>query len=286
MQKITPQYCDQPIQHTGIGLRNCHYQAILEQQPTIPWFEALSDNYFNDPHQRNFLMRLRRDYPIALHGVGLSLGSTDPLNQHYLTQLKSLIDLTQPDIVSDHLSWSSVSQQYFHDLLPLPMTEDVIQHVSERICRVQDYLGKQILIENPSSYVGLAMDTMPEWAFVNAIAQAADCFILLDINNIAVSAFNQHFNACTYLHKIDASRVKQYHLAGYTDCGDYLFDQHNQPIHQDVWQLYTNALDIVGIKPTLIERDDNIPPLAVLIEDAKKADQLIDRTRTAHDITR
>lgn len=284
MQKINLTLHDRPIRYTGIGLRTPHYQTILEQQPNIPWFEALSDNYFNDPHQRDFLLRLRQEYPIALHGVGLSLGSTDPLNITYLKQLKSLVDCIQPKLISDHLSWTSVAHHHLHDLLPLPMTDEVVAHVSERIQHVQDYLGRQILIENPSSYVGLAMDTMPEWEFVNAIASKADCHVLLDINNIAVSAFNQQFNADTYLAEIDATRVKQYHLAGYTDCSDHLFDQHNQAVHEDVWQLYEKALSIIGSKPTLIERDDNIPALETLIEEAKRADQLIQQAEMTHDI--
>lgn len=271
-----------PIQFTGLGLRHPHYQTILDTKPPIPWFEALTDNYLNDPTQRDILLRIRQDYPITLHGVGLSLGSTDPLNQTYLRQFKSLIDAVEPTWVSDHLSWSSVSQHHLHDLLPLPMTQETIDHVSDRIQSVQDYLGCQILVENPSSYMQFDMDAMPEWAFVNAIAEKADCHILLDINNIYVSARNQSFDPHHYLNQINQARVKQYHLAGFTDMGDYLFDQHSQAIHASVWSLYQEALAIVGIKPTLVERDDNIPPLNELMNEVDHANQLIELQQSQH----
>jgi len=271
-----------PIQGTGIGLRTCHYQHILQYQPDVPWFEALSDNYFHDPVQLDYLKAIRQHYPITLHGVGLSLGSTDPLNETYLENLKQLIDIIQPAFVSDHLSWVSVNQQYLHDLLPLPFTQEAIEHVSKRIQQVQDYLGQRILIENASTYFAYKDNEMPEWDFINAIAHKADCSVLLDINNIVVTAANQPFSPKTFLREIDASRVKQYHLAGYSDEGDYLFDKHDQMIHQDVWQLYETALKQVGVLPTLIERDDNLPPFTTLQEEAKQADQLMQTIKSAY----
>ncbi|MDF1655856.1 MAG: DUF692 domain-containing protein [Coxiellaceae bacterium] len=266
---------NRPIQGVGLGLRSCHYNTILNNWPGIAWFEALSDNYFNDPIQLHHLMLIRERYPITLHGVGLSLGSVDPLNQEYLKKLKKLADTVQPEMISDHLSWSSVNQQYLHDLLPLPFTREAITHVSDRIKQVQDYLGQQILIENASSYLAYQQNEMPEWEFINAICEASDCGVLLDVNNIYVTAANQPFTPSDYLQLIDASRVKQYHLAGYSDEGTHLFDMHNQTIHQPVWQLYQQALKYVGIKPTLIERDDNIPEFSILAAEAKQADELI-----------
>lgn len=266
-----------PIQGTGIGLRACHYAHILQYQPDVPWLEALSDNYFHDPIQLNYLKAIREHYPITLHGVGLSLGSTDPLNQDYLKSLKNLINIIQPAFVSDHLSWSSVNQQYLHDLLPLPFTQEAISHVSARIRQVQDYLGQRILIENASSYIAYRENEMPEWEFINAVAQQADCYVLLDINNIYVTAANQDFTPEAFLQHIDAHRVKQYHLAGYSNEGDYLFDKHDQNIHPPVWTLYEKALKQIGVLPTLIERDEHIPSLALLQAEAKQADQLMIR---------
>ncbi|PIQ43187.1 MAG: hypothetical protein COV52_01595 [Gammaproteobacteria bacterium CG11_big_fil_rev_8_21_14_0_20_46_22] len=275
-------FIGRPIQGTGIGLRSCHYSHILQHQPDVPWFEALSDNYFHDPVQLNYLKAIREQYPVTLHGVGLSLGSTDPLNQTYLKDLKQLIDIIQPEFVSDHLSWVSVNQQYLHDLLPLPFTQEAVDHLSERIQQVQAYLGQRILIENASTYLAYKDNEMPEWEFINAIAQKADCYVLLDINNIVVTAANQPFSPETFLENIDARRVKQYHLAGYSDEGDYLFDKHDQAIHQGVWQLYETALKQVGILPTLIERDDHIPPFTTLQEEAKQSDRLMQTVEASY----
>ncbi|MDF1796201.1 MAG: DUF692 domain-containing protein [Coxiellaceae bacterium] len=277
-----PSFNSRPIQGVGLGLRSCHYNYIFEHWPDITWFEALSDNYFNDAIQLHHLMLIRERYPVTLHGVGLSIGSVDPLNQDYLKNLKQLADTVQPEMISDHLCWSSVNQQYLHDLLPLPFTQEAIAHVSRRIQQVQDYLGRQILIENASSYLAYQQNEMPEWEFINAICEASGCGILLDINNIYVTAANQPFSPEDYLQLINASYVKQYHLAGYSDEGTHLFDMHNQTIHQPVWQLYQQALQEVGIKPTLIERDDNIPEFPALLAEAKQAEALINAAEVSH----
>jgi len=266
----------QTIQGVGVGLRSCHYQYILEHHPPIAWFEALSDNYMVDggPALR-YLDAIRKHYPMVLHGVGLSLGSTDPLSQDYLQKLKVLVDRVNPAWISDHLSWTSAQGQYFHDLLPLPFTEEAIHHVANRIARVQDFLGQHILIENASSYFEYKQNEMMEWDFINAVSEKADCFILLDINNIYVSAHNHGYDPYVYLKEILPERVKQFHLAGYADKQRYLFDNHGERIHQPVWDLYQKALYRFGPVPTLIEWDDHIPPFPTLQSEAEKAQKFM-----------
>ncbi|MGB6977257.1 MAG: DUF692 family multinuclear iron-containing protein [Gammaproteobacteria bacterium] len=261
-----------PIQGVGIGLRVVHIPYILEHQPDVPWLEVLTDNYLNEGgialHQ---LHRVRVDYPMVLHGVGLSLGATDPLNWDYLKNLKQLMQQLEPAWISDHLCWVSAQQQYFHELLPLPYTEEALQLLVQRIRRVQDYLGQQILVENVSSYLSYQHSTLTEWEFLNQVAEQADCFILLDINNIYVSATNLDFDANTYLSQINPQRVRQFHLAGYQSQLNYLLDAHSAPVHTPVWQLYEKALTHFGAIPTLIEWDTNIPEFAQLQAEAAKA---------------
>jgi len=265
-----------PIQGVGVGLRSCHYHYILEQRPPVAWFEALSDNYMvNGGVALRYLDAVREYYPMVLHGVGLSIGSTDPLNQDYLQKLKVLIDRVNPVWVSDHLCWIAVKGHYFHDLLPLPYTEEAIQHVADRIAKIQDYLDTQILIENVSSYFEYKKNDMTEWEFINAIAEKADCFILLDINNIYVSATNHDFDPHVYVNSIAPERVKQFHMAGFADKKRYLFDNHGDIIHQPVWDLYQVALKRFGPVPTLIEWDENIPKFPVLQAEADKAQALM-----------
>lgn len=266
-----------PITGAGIGLRSCHYQYILEHQPDVSWFEALTDNYMMGTGSGfNYLTAIREHYPMVLHGVGLSLGSTDVIDYHYLNQLKQLINHIQPAWISDHLCWNAHQSHYLHDLLPLPLNVEVINHISERIKTIQDYLGTQILVENVSSYMTYHYDMMPEWEFINRISADADCLILLDINNVYINANNHNFNPNTYIHQIDAKRVKQYHLAGHVDKGPYLFDTHSEPIQPAVWDLYRCALRHIGPVPTLIEWDSNIPTFEVLHQQASQAAQLMD----------
>ena len=268
------------INGAGIGLRSCHYKTIIETQPAIGWFEAVSENYMVDGGPSlNYLDAIRQNYPMVLHGVGLSLGSTEPLNQTYLKKLKHLQERVEPTWISDHLSWSSAHGQYLHDLLPLPFTQEAINHVVERIRHTQDYLGTQILIENPSSYFEFKEDEMTEWTFINTIANQADCFILLDINNVYVSAINHGFDPEQYLANIAINRVKQFHLAGFTDNKHYLFDTHGELIKQPVWDLYQVALQRFGKVPTLIEWDQNIPPLSTLMAEANKAEVMMNQLR-------
>lgn len=256
----------------GIGLRAPHYDEVLGELPAIPWLEVHSENFFADggqPHQ--VLEQVRSHYPLSLHGVGLSLGSTDPLNTWHLDKLKGLIDRYEPGLVSEHLCWCSVGEHYLNDLLPLPYTEEALHHISERIEWVQDYLGRQILIENLSSYLQFRESTVPEWEFIAAVSERSGCGILLDVNNIYVNACNHGFDALTYMDAIPVAAVKEMHLAGFEDEGDCLIDTHGKPVSDAVWKLYEHAVRRFGRVPTLIEWDTDIPPLQVLVDEAAHA---------------
>ena len=267
----------------GIGLRAAHYLDVLEQRPATGWFEVHSENYFGGGGKPlHYLEKIRADYPVSLHGVGLSLGSTDALNLGHLAQLKKLMRRVEPGFVSEHLSWSSVDWRYFNDLLPLPYTEESLAHVSERVVRVQDYLGRQILVENISSYLQYEESTLPEAEFLAELARRSGCGILLDVNNVYVSACNHGFDAETYLTNIPCERVQEMHLAGFTrkpfDDGEILIDTHNRPVAPDVWRLYETAVRRFGRVPTLIEWDSDLPALAVLLDEANKADTILEGT--------
>ncbi|MBE9172911.1 DUF692 domain-containing protein [Cyanobium sp. LEGE 06143] len=262
------------IQGVGVGLRSPHYADILSRWPAIPWFEALSDNYLGGGLPLHHLSLIRERYPITLHGVGLSLGSVDPLNQAYLQRLKALVDRVQPSFVSDHLAWVSQGGRYFHDLAPLPYTEEALVHVAERIQRVQDFLGRQILIENLSPYVSFAAADYLEWEFLSELARRADCFLLLDVNNVFVNGFNHGFDPLLYLDALPAERVKEIHLAGYEEEGSFLFDTHGRAVQDGVWALYRQALQRFAQVPALIEWDTDIPHLDVLMAEAAKAEAL------------
>lgn len=259
----------------GIGLRSPHYAEVLSTLPAVAWLEVHSENFFAEggrPHE--ILEQVRSHYPLSLHGVGLSLGSADPLNVWHLDKLKGLVDRYQPGLVSEHLSWCSVDERYLNDLLPLPYTEESLNHISERIQYVQDYLGRQILIENLSSYLQYTHSTIPEWEFIAAVAQRSGCGILLDINNIYVNACNHGFDAAHYLRAIPLEVVGEMHLAGFTDEGDILIDTHSRPVSADVWALYEQAMYRFGRRPTLIEWDTDIPALSVLLDEAAHAEHI------------
>jgi uncharacterized protein len=256
----------------GVGLRRCHYARILDENPRVDWFEVISENFMvagGRPLQ--VLESVRSRYPIVMHGVSLSIGSTDPLNRTYLKQLAAAARRFQPDWVSDHLCWTGVGGQNLHDLLPLPYTEEVVRHVAERIRAVQEILERTILIENVSSYLEFSCSRLSEWEFLGAVADEADCAILLDINNIFVNAFNHEFDAVRYIDHVPPDRVVQFHLAGHTDHSTYLLDTHDQPIRPEVWKLYEHAVGRFGLTPTLIEWDDNIPEFEVLMTTVEEA---------------
>lgn len=261
---------------TGIGLRAQHHLDVLEKSPPVAWFEAHSENYFAHGGARvACLDKIREQYPLSLHGVGLSLGSTDPLDAEHLAHLKRAIDRFNPVRVSEHLSWSSVGGRFANDLLPLPYTDEAVRHVGRRIADVQAELGRQVLIENVSSYLEYRVSSMPEWAFVAAVVAEAGCGLLLDINNIYVSAANHDFDADTYLAAMPRNAVGEFHLAGHTAIvaggRDLLIDTHGGPVSEPVWQLYAAALRRFGARPTLIEWDTAIPALAVLVAEATRA---------------
>lgn len=256
----------------GLGLRAPHYAHVQRHRPEVPWFEVLVDNYIGKGGAAlHHLEAIRADYPFRFHGVGMSLGSTDPLDVHYLAGLQALLDRFEPETVSDHLCWTSVGGVHAHDLLPLPCVEEAIAHVAERIIRVQDFLGRQILVENVSSYLSYRQSTLSEWEFLDAVAGRADCGVLLDINNIHVSARNHGFDPDAYLQGIAPQRVCEFHLAGYEDQGTHLLDTHGEPVHEPVWDLYRAALRRFGALPTLIEWDTNIPEFSRLQAEGDKA---------------
>jgi hypothetical protein len=262
----------QPYLGYGLGLRPVHYQDILEQLPAVDWFEALTENYLVPGGKPlYFLDRVREHYPVVLHGVSMSIGASEPLNLDYLRQVKALAQRIEAEWISDHLCWTGVHGKNLHDLMPLPYTEETIRHVAGRVRQAQDVLGRQLLLENVSSYVTYRASQISEWEFLSAVAEAADCLILLDINNIHVSAFNHGFDAQDYLDGIDPRRVRQFHLAGHQNHGDYIIDTHDEPVIDAVWDLYAAALRRFGPVSTMIERDDNIPPLAELIDELDQA---------------
>jgi len=261
-----------PFLGFGVGLRRPHYAHVLNEHPAVDWFEVVSENFMvAGGLPLRVLQRVRERYPIVLHGVSMSLGSTDPLNRQYLVQLRDLARRFEPAWVSDHLCWTGVGGHNLHDLLPLPYTEEAVSWVARRIEQVQETLERPILIENVSSYMNFAHSTMSEWDFLSAVAEEADCGILLDINNIYVSAFNHGFEPKRYLESVPISRVVQYHLAGHSDHGSYLLDTHDHPVCAEVWSLYETAVRRFGKVSVLLEWDDNIPEFATLEAAADEA---------------
>jgi len=263
----------------GIGLRAPHYDDVLQLRPDIGWFEVHSENYFGDggkPHY--YLEKIRQYYPVSLHGVGLSLGSSDPLNQIHLQQLKTLVDRYEPGLVSEHLSWGSTGNRYLNDLLPLPYTEAAICRMVERIDQVQEYLQRQILLENVSCYLQFQSSEMTEWDFIVRIAAESGCGILLDVNNIYVNAVNHGYDANEFLNAVPPGMVREIHLAGHTvngfGDGVMIIDSHNKPICDAVWELYAGAARRFPHVPVLVEWDSDLPEFTVLLAEANKASQI------------
>jgi uncharacterized protein len=269
----------QPFLGFGLGLRTDHFEHILQHQPDIDWFEVLSENYLvAGGKPRYYLEAIAEQYPVVMHGVSMSIGSTDPLDMDYLKALKKLSNDIKPKWISDHICWTSIHGINSHDLLPLPYTDETVIHVAQRIAQVQDFLGERILLENVSSYLSYKDSTMDEWQFLSRVAEEADSLILLDINNIYVSARNHHFDPMTYLERIDARRVQQFHLAGHSDYGDYVIDTHDHDIPISVWDLYQAALKRFGPVSTMIERDANIPAFPALYQELRHAQALANQT--------
>jgi uncharacterized protein len=263
----------------GLGLRVAHYEAILGARPRVDWFEVLTENYLVPGGKPlDYLTRIRERYPVAMHGVSLSIGSTAPLDRLYLAKVKALAARIEPEWISDHLCWTGVAGRNMHDLLPLPYTEEALANVVERVRTVQDILGRRILLENVSSYVTYRDSRLTEWDFLREIAEQADCLILLDVNNIYVSSVNHEFAPLDYLNSIPVERVQQFHIAGHENHGDYLIDTHDHPVSDPVWDLYGAAVRRFGNVSTMIERDANIPPLEELCAELDAARLLAERT--------
>jgi uncharacterized protein (UPF0276 family) len=249
----------------GLGLRREHFRHVTTKRPDVDWFEVISENFMEPGgNPRRVLESVRRDYPVVLHGVSLSIGSVDPLNRRYLDRLAALADAISPAWISDHLCWGSAHGVYSHDLLPIPYTSEALRHITRRVQAVQERLGRRILLENPSTYMALKGSEMTEWDFLAELARRADCGILLDINNVFVSAHNHGFDAQTYLNALPAERVGQIHLAGHSQDGPLLIDTHDQFVRPEVWQLYIDAIARFGSRSTMIEWDANVPAFEVL----------------------
>jgi uncharacterized protein (UPF0276 family) len=261
----------------GIGLRAPHYREILSRLPDLGWFEVASENYFGDGGQPlYYLERIRKHYALSFHGVGMSLGSVAGLSREHLRKLKSLVQRFEPGLVSDHLCWGESGGRYLNDLLPLPYTEEALQVVCGNVHEAQDFLQRQILVENVSSYLQFKHSTMPEWEFLREVAARTGCGMLLDVNNIYVSATNHGFDAMRYLRGISVTSVWEMHLAGFDSNGTTLIDTHGKPVADAVWALYRQAVLRFGAIPTLIEWDTDIPALDVLLTEVGKADNILD----------
>lgn len=260
----------------GLGLRKEHYHSILETSPDVDWFEVLTENYLVPGGKPlYFLDKISEKYPVVMHGVSMSIGSSDPINIDYLSQVKDLSNRIDAKWISDHLCFTGVDGVNAHDLLPLPYTEETIKFVSEKIRQTQDYLGQRILIENVSSYITYKQSgDMTEWEFVTAIAEESDSLMLLDINNIFVSAFNHGFDPLQYLDGVPAERVQQHHIAGHTQYDGYIIDTHDHDVVEGVWELYAEAVKRFGDVSTMIERDDNIPELPEVLKELQIAKEI------------
>ncbi|QRQ87848.1 MNIO family bufferin maturase [Cupriavidus oxalaticus] len=270
----------------GVGLRFRHHQAVLEERPAVAWFEVHTENYMGGGRTPGYLDAIRRDYAISLHGVGLSLGSAEGLDQSHLARVREVVDWVEPGLVSEHLSWSITGGTYFADLLPLPMTEEALAVVCRHVDQVQGALRRRMLIENPSTYLQFRHSTIPEWEFIAEVARRTGCGILCDVNNIYVSASNHGWDAMTYLRALEPAAIGEIHLAGHSvrqlEHGQVLrIDDHGSRVAPAVWALYDAALRLFGPVPTLIEWDTDVPPLDVLMDEAGIAEAALEREQHA-----
>jgi len=261
----------------GLGLRPDHYESILSDRPAVDWFEALTENYLVPGGKPlHYLARIRERYPVALHGVSMSIGGTDPIDVGYVAAVRALAGRIESAWISDHLCWTGTDGLNLHDLLPLPYTDETLRHLASRVQQVQDALGCRILLENVSTYVSFQASRIPEWEFLSELAVRADCLLLLDINNVYVNSVNHAFDPLVFLDALPIDRVRQIHLAGHEDHGTHIVDTHDAPIVEAVWKLYTHAARRFGQVATMIERDAHIPPLADLVTELDHARRIAD----------
>ena len=278
---LPPQHTPPPttpiISGVGVGLRTPHYAEFINSRPDVAWLEVHSENYFGEGPGVSMLEKIRADYPISLHGVGLSPGSADVLDTHHLKQLQQLIARVSPSLVSEHLCWGALAGRHLNDLLPMPYSKAALDLMCERVDEVQEFLGRRILIENVSSYLRWQNEEFSEWDFVATLAKRTGCGLLLDVNNIYVSAINHGFDARQYLAAMPADNVLEVHLAGHETQHGCLIDTHSRPVCDEVWQLYREAIRMIGVKPTLVEWDSDIPPLETLLGEAKTARNIMEQ---------
>lgn len=261
----------------GVGLRNKHFPYLLNNEdPLVDWFEIISENFMdNFGYARYALERIAEKRPMVMHGVSLSIGSTDPLNMEYLTKLKALEQFIKPKWVSDHLCWTGVAHINTHDLLPMPLTEESLKHVIGRVNQVQDFMGRMLVLENPSTYIEFKENTLTEWEFLSALAEETKCGLLLDVNNVYVSAYNHGYSAEKYVRSLPHHHIVQMHIAGPSDCGDYMIDTHDHPVPTPVWHLYKLAQELTGGVSTLLEWDAKIPEYPELVAELHKAKKVL-----------
>jgi uncharacterized protein (UPF0276 family) len=264
----------------GIGLRFQHHQTVLDTRPDVAWMEVHTENYMGGGTPLRYLDAIRRDTPISLHGVGLSLGSAEGIDPLHLERIRKVAERIEPGLMSEHIAWNLVGGTYLADLLPLPMTEEALDVVCRHVDQTQAYLKRRILVENPSTYVAFGNSIIPEWEFMVAVAQRTGCGILCDVNNICVSAHNHGWDASAYIAALPADMVGEIHLAGYSsrtfaDGSTLRIDDHGSRVSEDVWSLYQKAIALFGPVPTLIEWDNEVPPLEVLLQEANHAAQFI-----------
>jgi uncharacterized protein (UPF0276 family) len=279
---MNPPRLGHPNLGLGVGLRTVHFQHILRHQPQVEWFEIISENFMDSQGRpRQVLERVAERYPIVMHGVSLSIGSTDPLNFEYLKKLKALAQAVHARWISDHLCWTGVAGRNTHDLLPIPFNEATLRHVVERVRMAQDFLERPLVLENPSSYVTFRDSTMSEWEFITRMAEETDCGLLLDVNNVYVSSFNHDMDPVEFVSSLPHGRVVQFHLAGHSNYATHLIDTHDNHVIDPVWELYRLAHQLTGGVSTLLEWDARIPPFPVVHEEVLKARRFMDQQLVA-----
>ncbi|MFT6970314.1 MAG: hypothetical protein ACJAXX_000879 [Roseivirga sp.] len=261
----------------GLGLRSQHFDHILKETPSVDWFEVISENFMDSfGRPRHILKQIADRYPVVMHGVSLSIGSTDPLNFDYLKSLKTLADEVNPVWISDHLCWTGVLTTNSHDLLPLPLNEESLKHVCDRINQVQDFLERPLIVENPSTYATFKHSTIPEWEFLKAMTESTGCGLLLDVNNVYVSSFNNDFDPVEYVQGLPHDKIVQMHLAGHQHCGNYIIDTHDRQVTSEVWKLFQLAYQLTEGTSVLLEWDGNIPPFDVYHDELLKSKKYMD----------